>query len=473
MLPPTISLNAWLGPAVSADVPLAADAATWLGRQRSQPAGQQLFPRKVSERDWQDEEVGWGLLLPDDPSLPQAQRGEPVGAPEPVRQLWRDRDTPPVFRVDPTSPKRGPYLRRYARDGSVTVQDLDKAATPYGRGVNRVPYYLLIVGGPQAVPWEVQLRLNLTRAVGRLDLNDDGLANYVTALRSGWRDSRACPLRAVLWATGYDRVTHVLRRAIAERLRDRFRGDPTPAIRDGLTYLEEGAATAAALVAALRDNRPGLVVTTGHGWTDLGDPRLTERVGAPVDQQRQPLEAGALTADWQPDGAVWYALACCSAGTNDRNRYNGLLNPTSEAHRGLEELARRLGAATAPLPRSLLGARRPLRAFIGHVEPTFDRTMHDPVTKQHLGDRLVAAFHGDSAHSLYHQDSAPVGLALRPHFQTYSDLVYGRREEEKRLNAGDGTAEGRILDAELRACDVCSTVILGDPTVALDFNGFS
>ena len=42
------------------------------------------------------------------------------------------------------------------------------------------------------------------------------------------------------------------------------------------------------------------------------------------------------------------------------------------------------GAFTTPLPRALLGATRPLRAFVGHVEPTFDWTLRQRQTGEHL-----------------------------------------------------------------------------------------
>jgi hypothetical protein len=44
----------------------------------------------------------------------------------------------------------------------------------------------------------------------------------------------------------------------------------------------------------------------------------------------------------------------------------------------LKNIAATAGARISPLPRALLGAEKPLRAFVGHVEPTFDWTLRDP-----------------------------------------------------------------------------------------------
>jgi hypothetical protein len=41
----------------------------------------------------------------------------------------------------------------------------------------------------------------------------------------------------------------------------------------------------------------------------------------------------------------------------------------------------------------LLGAERPLRAFVGHVEPTFDWTLRDPTNKQVLTHVMCAALY--------------------------------------------------------------------------------
>ena len=56
------------------------------------------------------------------------------------------------------------------------------------------------------------------------------------------------------------------------------------------------------------------------------------------------------------------ALLCSLSGS-----FHGLLALRSAEHDTMERVASELGPAVAPLPRALLGARKPLRAFIGHV----------------------------------------------------------------------------------------------------------
>src|SRR5207302_1988162 len=126
-----------------------------------------------------------------------------------------------------------------------------------------------------------------------------------------------------------------------------------------------------------------LIVTTSHGQTGpLADAvAMKSKLGLPVDQDFQPLDPDQLLATWEPDGAIWYAHACCSAGSNAISLYGCqdtginnipicLVEAGSPVDRVLKGVAG-LGSLVAPLPRALLGAKKPLRAFIGHVEPTF------------------------------------------------------------------------------------------------------
>lgn len=66
--------------------------------------------------------------------------------------------------------------------------------------------------------------------------------------------------------------------------------------------------------------------------------------------------------------APWYAHACCSAGSDDQTSYQGPVDAGSTVAQTLAAGAA-LGTRVAPLPRLLLGAEKPLRAFIGRTCP--------------------------------------------------------------------------------------------------------
>jgi hypothetical protein len=110
----------------------------------------------------------------------------------------------------------------------------------------------------------------------------------------------------------------------------------------------------------------------------------------------------------------------------------------------------------APLPRLLLGADRPARAFIGHVEPTFDWTVQDPVTKQYQTDDLTRGVY----EGFYQAKPEPVGLAMRSWFNRVGSLAIGHELEVQRRASLDYAAW-----YQLAMRDRSTMVILGDPCV--------
>src|SRR5205085_3592607 len=136
--------------------------------------------------------------------------------------------------------------------------------------------------------------------------------------------------------------------------------------------------------------------TTSHGQTGpLGNLAvMNSKLGLPVDQAFQPLELDQLLRAWEPDGAIWYAHACCSAGSSNISIFKGLVETNSIIDHVLTGVTK-LGALVAPLPKALLGAKKPLRAFIGHVEPTFDWTLRQANTGQHLTNSLLRVLYNN------------------------------------------------------------------------------
>lgn len=154
-------------------------------------------------------------------------------------------------------------------------------------------------------------------------------------------------------------------------------------------------ASAAQLIDALADaaRPPIFVMTASHGMTGPLDDlaKMTAALGLLVDQHGVPLDPVALLAKWQPDGAIWYAHACCSAGSDDATQYGDLVGdgPVKDVLPGVAML----GASVAPLPTALPGAERPLRAFVRHVEPTFDWTLRHLESKEPLTHALHSALY--------------------------------------------------------------------------------
>lgn len=467
MTDPTIlRADAWTG----ADSPSATLGAAALSWALSRAAGMRVpellkVPTEADPADWRDARVGWGLVLPEKPGLSAAQLATCADAPQPIQDLVAARNQAPVFRYRSAASanNRLLFLRDYKAGKDLAV---DRSAV--GTLAGALPSYLLLFGTPEEIPWEMQYILSTRGPVGRLDFFDANLGrhdevalgNYVAALLAGWNGSAVQPDHAVVWAVDHPGdITNTMFRTIAAPVHAALAADTDIA---GKAVLLQGApATAAGLRGALEAHRPTLIVTTSHGKTGpLADPQAMKRdLGLPVDQDSATLDPAALLANWQPDGAIWYAHACCSAGSDQDSNFVRLFEPADSLHQLLAGVAA-LGSLTAPLPKALLGAKKPLRAFVGKVEPTFDWTLEQPSNHQHLTEPLVRA--------LYNQLFAqkPVGLAFRDWHVGVGTLYATWAQLLDDFNRGQDVARS-LLYTRLAAQDLQTTVILGDPVAAL------
>lgn len=453
--PGEIRINAWDGEETPLfDFPEGAEAEPRVALRRSGILAPRYLPKPW---DWRSPDVGWGLVLRDDPNLSGKEKAAGIDAPEPIQRLLKARAPAPVLRYKPNKPPG--LLYRYYADGAEDA--LSTAAPDRGIREGQIPQYLLIYGSPSEIPWAVQFGLNASAFVGRLDLSvEEGLGHYVDALISEWRDhDRGDMGKPVVWSAdwGIPDITFLVARIVGARLAEKFAGDEDFAKR---TWLTKRDATCGALADTLRTQRPVFVCTTSHGMTGpLNDPAATHaHLGSPVDSLRQVVQPQDL-GDWEPGGAIWYSHACCSAGSDAVSRYAELIPATQRGGPMLRQLAAVSGARVAPLPRMLLGRPNPLAAFVGHVEPTFDWTLRDPMTKQELSHTIVRCLY---QRLFTNEHPAPIGWALEDIFDEAANYF-------ALPPAGSDMDDRVALDVhrKLVAIDRQNVVILGDPTVRL------
>jgi hypothetical protein len=423
-----------------------------------------MQPDPPNPQDWRDERVGWGIILPERDGVDLAKVTD---APTPIQELVAARSGK-ILRYAAGVEFADWKLRDYARE-----DELFMPASPLGMGPNQLPKYLLICARPDEVPWHIQYGLNPVRCVGRLDLAGEGLDNYVDALLNDWAGAECSYAAPVTWAVEHDAndITALMRDAVAEPIHDALCADPDMPLAtfvDGRT----DPATLDGLCAALKTNNPALVVTSSHGMTGpLSDvDAMRSKIGMLVDQNDHVLDPSSLLANWQPDGAVWFAQACCSAGSDDPTSYGGLFEAGSSLDQTLAAIAN-VGATTAPLPQALLGASKPARAFIGHVEPTFDWTLSFPPTQAVLTDDLKRALYDRLASGF------PVGLAMSEYYNAIGSLLQKYENARRHYNTTVGAQAKPWLDmlvySRVTAHDRANTVILGDPTVAMALPGLN
>jgi hypothetical protein len=460
---PTLRINAW-NPDLSNSGVLSSGWITWTNRQQMQRTERRLdWSDGPDKRNWRDPQIGWGVVLPENETVSAKDRALPIELPSKVQEGIRKRNGVVLRYRAELAPEK--ISRYYADDGH--RQDFRVLGSETGIGVGEMPKYLLILASPDEIPWKHQYLLAGRRFVGRLNLPPDALENYFEHLCNEWQGSTSNARSPLVWSVdwGGNDITSLMRHMVAEPVNDGYR---TQANLDPL-YLPCGRATSGALLEALSTRHPAVIVTTSHGRTSPLDDvaALRSSVGIPVDQEKKTLDVAALLKEWQPDGTIWYAHACCSAGTDAQTSYAGLFEAGNDIDRILRGVAN-AGSRIAPLPTALLTADKPARAFIGHVEPTFDWPLQDPET----GQPLSAPFSDALTKKLYALQRHPVGSAFEEvqilaaaQFEAW----YRSKDEAQEMTDAPSRQRKRemALRAQLGGLDWQGVVILGDPTVAV------
>lgn len=454
--PDKLQINAWAGPDDSNESAVNPGLVTrFLGLPNPEYT-QLLAPDIANPAHWWDARIGWGVVLPDYPELEDIEKARLTDKdPEPLHRLLAHRKNAPILRYAKDQPFG--TLRRYYKDAA--PQDIAFAAPVFGVGHGEMPQYLMLCGAPSDLPWSLQFDLQLSCHVGRVDLPSDALDTYIGALCNDWGDSAVDSNAMTIWSVAHNAtdITELMLDTVAAPLNDAFTKDTqyTP------TFLKRDEATLDALYHTLQSTRPGLVVTTSHGKTGpLHDvPKMRGQLGMIVDQARAALAPQDLLGKWQPNGAIWYAHACCAAGTSSQSNFTPYVDQNGDVYRILKGLER-CGSMTAPLPQTLLGAEHPLRAFIGHVEPTFNWTLMDTTTHQYLTRPIIETLYAGLFSGM------PVGLALDSCRRTTAALTSAFLNNKNDYDDGVDNA-GTLLRLQLAAQDWRTLVIHGDPAVTL------
>lgn len=453
--PPSIQIDAWPGkPAIGT---LSTGAEAWGARKGLPPSQEPLaFDGPVDKTCWQHPNVGYGILLRDTPDLAWSpDKASGALAPPAIQELLVARPNSVLLYWNPAL--RDTHLRRYYEDGSSSDHQI--GLTHFGTAKNKLPRYILIVGTPANIPWEVQFSLSIRHAVGRLPLEGEELEPYVTAMldgADGWHSTPTDVTAPVVWTVdhGSQDITRLMRSVLISPMLTAFKGTLV-----SLTELDDTEATAPELIAALLRS-PTVVVTSSHGATPLDAYELRKVLGLPVDVDHSTVALDDLTSS-MPAGAVWFAQACCSAGSSETSSFADILEPNTDA-RMVVEAVTALGSTVAPAALALLSRKNPVRAVFGHVEPTFDWTLKDPDSGTRFTGDLV-----DGLSSNLHFGQ-PLGHVFAEYRAGIGELLSRWTRLAVKLNRdGDTTVLREMTKLRLTAMDRQSLVLLGDPTVRI------
>jgi hypothetical protein len=411
------------------------------------------------------EEAGWGVVFP------AGADAEPLRqALAPLLELRRGQ----AARLDERLYREIGGAAGY-REGETTTPFLERlGAGPGPVDPTRVPYYLLLVGSPEAVPFRLQYQLGVQHAVGRLSF--DSLEEYrryaesvVAAETGAARGEASRARRAVFFAPANpgDEATRRSSRWLVPPLAASLQEE-----RFGwqVETVSGPAATRARLAELLGAEGPGeapaLVFTAGHGvGFESGDPLQAEHQGALVCQDwpgpgggglERPhwLAAEDVGSDARPAGLVAFFFACFGAGTPREDDFTRQAPATEPTQR--RQLAPQ--AFVSRLPRRLLGhPRGGALAVVGHVERAWDYSFlwEDAGSQTEVFSSALRRLLGGH----------PVGSALEFFGQRYAQLEAALSEETEALGFGKTLDEALLARLWTAARDARNTTLLGDPAV--------
>ncbi|MFO0758930.1 MAG: hypothetical protein U0359_20725 [Byssovorax sp.] len=331
------------------------------------------------------------------------------------------------------------------------------------------PYYLLLVGGPDRFPFEVQIALEQYHATGRLDaghapsgaLDWEGCRAWVEKLVRYEEGALPVDRGALLYSFATDQATRQSHAELSLPLDDWLskEGKRSLSLPEDPVRLYGAGATAEGLCAALGAARPAVVVTASHGFELFDSPADPARWGALtgadfVGKNGTPLDAdrARVTEAFAP-GAVMLSFACFSAGV-----------PAASAHRALTERRDEpiAGAPfTAALPRALLAHPRGPIAFAGHV----DRATSESFERL-PGYRAPSAFVDFLSWSL--GGTGTLGRAMSGFREACGRAAQDLADTLSRAKRRPSALEGKkAIDAFVRYHDAAGYILLGDPVTRL------
>lgn len=328
---------------------------------------------------------------------------------------------------------------------------------------DHLPYYLLLVGDPEAIPFRFQYQLDVEYAVGRLHFETvEEYAAYAGAVVAAERDAAAASRRAVFFGVRNpdDQTTEqsadLLVEPLAEAVARRYPGwRVDPVLADEATK---------ARLAALLAEPPAFLFSASHGLCfpngnrrqlphqgallcqDWPGPRLWQRKGIPEDHY---FAGDDLGSDARLGGLIAFHFGCYGAGTPRLEAY-------AHRHGGAPRAIAPHGFV-ARLPQRLLA--RGALAVVAHVEQCWGYSYLGME-----GGEQRQTFESTLARLL---DGHPVGSAMEYFNRRYAELATALSDELKRLQYGKKADERLLARLWTAEHDARNYVVLGDPAVRL------
>lgn len=320
---------------------------------------------KVPESDKSDPKtVGWTFLI----NSKDPHRIDIMNAVSPLAEFrgMKNVDDPILFNNEPMDTWYDWLGRNYDKDAETEP-----------------PHYVLIIGGPDQVPFDFQSFLSIAASVGRVDFDSiDDLKNYANKIiRLEKENASIVNPESVFFATdaGWPDPTYYSRQFMAEPLANH--------VNDKFGFKTEkisgDEATKKRLADRLSKSKAAIVYTASHGMAAPHEgfevqKRINGAICCQKTEESEDEDNWLYTADDVPadnnkpflEGSVFFQFACFGYGTPKESVYNRWL--------GKEPKLNTKQDFVAALPKKLIAHPRGPIGFIGHVDLAWIHGFDDP-----------------------------------------------------------------------------------------------
>lgn len=403
--------------------------------------------------------VGWGIIF----SAKSSIAGEMQALREVLKPLLNLRQQ-----------QAGEYYKEFT-EGKGYRPD-DTALTFLGRHrvgtwpliSSQVPYYLLIVGDPEEIPYDFQYQLGVRYAVGRIHFETlEEYANYARSVVAAESGQMSSPRKAAFFSphSPGDWATETSLKYLTKPLANVF-SETFPNWEVQTMWAED--ATKAHLRELLRSNvAPSLLFTASHGMGfSKDDPRQMKYQGAllcqdwpgPEEWRGEFLQEFYFSGDDVPDeanllGRMAFFFAEYGAGTPHLDNF------AAQHFKTPEPIAQQ--AFVARLPQRLLShPKGGTLAVIGHIERTWGYSFVELKSKcprintfESTLTRLAEGY--------------PVGLAMTAFSQHYAELSTKWIDITMEEQTDKSPDPFELAQLQTEIIDARNYVIIGDPATRL------